>query len=114
MTDALVPPPEFAHLRWHWLAAEVGEPFVAQWEQSNVASGWRNFAGWSGSKAMAGCGVRYHAPCDPGAAATIERLTVALRQLLAEFDKFSRYGSPIAGSANEACAAAKQALGDET
>lgn len=60
---ALRPPIEFEHFRWHWLIGQTGEPFVAQWEQSSVASGWRNFAGWSGSKAMAGCGIRYYGPC---------------------------------------------------
>jgi hypothetical protein len=42
--------------------------------------------------------------------AEISRLRAALKDLLAEWDKFSRYGSPIAKAANEAVTKARAAL----
>jgi hypothetical protein len=41
-------------------------------------------------------------PDGPEAAALIREYDAALERLLAEFAKFSRYGSPIAHAANEA------------
>jgi len=81
-THTLRLPPEHAHLRWHWLTGKTGAPFVAQWEASTIASGWRTFAGWSGAKAMAGGGIRYHGPCDP-AAVVVDARNEAQRKVIA-------------------------------
>lgn len=67
MTEGVRPPPEHAHLRWHWLVGQNGLPLIAQWEPTTLTGGWRTFGGWSGAIAMWGNGIRYHGPCDPAA-----------------------------------------------
>lgn len=74
MTDALVPPPEHAHLRWHWLKDGISDPVPFQWINSYWEMGGARI--WPG---MAG-NWRYHSPCDPNAV-TLDPDAIATRIL---------------------------------
>lgn len=72
----LVPPPEHAHLRWHWLIApacgfEPEQLTPARWFTENSAVAPLH---WKVThhlpcfhKSLSNYGWRYHGPCDPSA-----------------------------------------------
>lgn len=61
---ALRPPPEYAHLRWHWIKQASGELIVMAWTISNK---WADHVGFLSPEAAWGQLWRYHGPCTPTA-----------------------------------------------
>lgn len=61
MTDALVPPPEYVHLRWHWLTHCSGAKRPIEW----TGSFWKIGKFLVKPKAAYISGWRYHDPCVP-------------------------------------------------
>ena len=88
----LGPPPEFAHLRWHWIEhAAWGDGGIRVWprEWTPQRLCWSaNSTNLSPEEAII-FGWRYHGPCDPDAAARIATLTSALIASAEALEPFS-------------------------
>ena len=71
---ALVPPPEFAHFRWHWLIpdSDFDEPIPCSWSEGM----WKTPGlGYIMSPSAAAKRYAYIKPCDPSAI-TLDEVSV--------------------------------------
>ena len=102
--EPLRPPPEHAHLRWHWLiphddhysTSSRDAPEVFEWVpfdpgHRSELDYWKTPKGTIRPKEAALRGWRYHGPCDPAAVtlnpddpAQVEAVFMALRKSLKE------------------------------
>ena len=79
MPDELKPPPEYAHLRWHWLKPRDDQPEPWSWHNEDGVEYWQKDNCRILPSQMAEYGTRYIAPAVPITAddATVERMCVA-------------------------------------
>jgi hypothetical protein len=81
MTTELRPPPEYAHLEYHWLKFKLAPEHHAVWHWNARTEQWLG-AAWDNHQppSYVGRSLTYHSPCIPLVAddATVERVAGAI------------------------------------